>query len=100
MKRPAAVPIGEILKTVFGEMDTQKNLFREDVESRWKEVAGESAAKHSRPIVLKKKILTVWVDSSGWMQELTMRKRSLLKGLKRMFGKDKISELHFKIGEF
>jgi predicted nucleic acid-binding Zn ribbon protein len=45
-------------------------------------------------------VLTVCVDSSSWMQEMSMQKRRILKRLKSIFGKDRISELHFKIGEF
>ena len=54
----------------------------------------------SRPLELRKDVLTVRVDSSSWMQELAMQKRGLLKGLKREFGKDRITEIHFKLGEF
>lgn len=93
-------PIGDILKDVFAKLDSKKVLFKEDIESFWREIVGEEAFKHSRPLAIRKEVLTVQVDSSGWMQELVMRKRNILKGLKRRLGKDKISEIHFKIGEF
>lgn len=93
-------PIGDILKSVFAELENKKNVSREDIESFWKELVGESGFKHSRPLTIRKEVLTVQVDSSGWMQELTMKKRNILKGLKRRLGKDRISEIHFKIGEF
>ena len=92
-------PIGDILKDVFADLETKKNVYREDIESFWKEIAGDDAFKHSKPLTIRKAVLTVQVDSSGWMQELSMRKRNILKGLKRRLGKDKISEIHFKIGE-
>ncbi len=60
---------------------------------------GEAGFRHSRPASVKKNVLTVKVDSSVWMQELAMRKRQLLKGLKRDLGKDRISEIQFRIGE-
>jgi predicted nucleic acid-binding Zn ribbon protein len=40
------------------------------------------------------------VDNSVWLQELSMKKRNILKGLQRELGKDKISDIQFKIGEF
>ena len=93
-------PIGEIIKTVFTQLESEKNLSKEDVEERWKELVGEAGFKHSRPVTFRKTVLTVRVDSSVWMQEMSMQKRKILKGLKRIFGKDRISEIHFKIGEF
>ena len=93
-------PIGEIVKNVFRKMEDTKTLTREDVEGCWKEIVGETGATHSRPAVLRKSILTIWVDNSVWLQELTFKKRKSLKALQRVFGKDKISDIQFKIGEF
>ena len=92
--------ISDILKTVFAELENKKSLSQEDIELFWKEMVGEDGFRHSRPLAIKKGVLTILVDNSGWMQEFSMRKRNILKGLKRRLGKDKISEIHFKIGEF
>lgn len=98
--RRAASPIREVLRNVFAQWEGRKALFKEDMDSCWKSLAGEGAFRHSRPFDLKRKVLTVRVDNSAWMQDLVMRKRQLLKGLKRKFGKDKIAEVRFRIGEF
>ena len=97
--RRLITPIGDIVKSVFSQLENAQVLCKEDVEKEWKNIAGDGAARHSKPETLRKGVLTVRVDSSVWMQELTMKKRNLLKGLKRAFGKDKIAEIHFKIGE-
>ena len=60
---------------------------------------GEAGVKHARPVSLRKGVLTVFVDSSGWMHEMSFQKRKLLKQLKRVFGKDKILGIQFRIGE-
>ena len=99
MKKKAE-PISEVLKNVFSSLESQRNPAREEVDELWRALVGEGGFRHARPATLKKGILTVRVDSSGWMQELALRKRELLKGLKRTLGKDRISEIHFKIGEF
>ncbi|MGH7197278.1 MAG: DUF721 domain-containing protein [Candidatus Omnitrophota bacterium] len=93
-------PIGEVIKGLFERMDKERGLSREDVDGYWKELAGEKGFEHSKPVSLRKGVLLVRVDSSAWLQDLVMRKRSLLKGLKRVLGKDRISEIHFRIGEF
>lgn len=95
-----AAPISEVIRSVFSRMEGDKTLPKEEVESWWLELAGEDAFKHSRPVGLKKKVFVVRVDSSSWLEELVMRKRRLLKGLKQRMGRDRISEIHFKIGEF
>lgn len=94
-----ASSIQEVLKGVFARLEGQKVLSAEEADSCWRKLAGEGAFRHSRPFDLKRRVLTVRVDSSVWLQELAMQKRRLLKGLKRKFGKDKIAEIHFKIGE-
>jgi predicted nucleic acid-binding Zn ribbon protein len=99
VKKIYITPVGDIVKAVFEKLEREKTLSKEDVEERWKEIAGVGAAKHTRPVTLRKEVLTVFVDSSTWMQEMSLNKRKLLKQLKRAFGKDKISGIHFKIGE-
>ena len=98
--RKDAAPIGEILKSVFEKLESGRTFTREDIEERWKELVGEPGFKHSRPVVFKKGILSVRVDNSVWLQDLSMKKRKILKGLQRELGKDKISDIQFKIGEF
>mgnify|MGYP001592021544 FL=1 len=92
-------PIQDIVKSVFERLEQEKKLTREDVEERWKEIAGAAGSKHARPVSLRKGVLIVFVDSSGWMQEMSLQKRKLLKQLKRAFGKDKILGIQFRIGE-
>ena len=92
-------PIGDIVKSIFEKMEREKTLTREDVETHWKELVGEAGIKHARPVSLRKGVLTVFVDSPGWMHEMTLQKRKLLKQLKRVFGKDKILGIQFRIGE-
>ena len=97
--KKAITTIGDIVKTVFARIESEKTFSREDVNERWKALVGVSAARHTRPASLRKGVLTVFVDSSGWMQEVNMRKRKILKQLKSAFGKDRISGIHFKMGE-
>ena len=98
-KISTVVPISDIVKTVFARIESEKTFTREDIDDQWKVLVGAVAAKHTRPAALRKKILTVFVDSSGWMQQMTLQKRKILKQLKRSFGKDKILGIHFRIGE-
>ena len=92
--------IKDVLKIVFEKIESGKTYTREDVEECWGKIIGEIGFKHSRPVVFKKGVLTVSVDSSVWMQELSMKKRKILKSLQKELGKDRISDIQLKIGEF
>ena len=92
-------PIEDIVKSVFSKIEMAAVCSKDEVERAWRNVIGEKGSGHSRPANFKKGALTVRVDSSVWLQELSQRKRHLLKALKRELGKDKISEIHFKIGD-
>ena len=76
-----------------------KTFTKEDIEGQWKTLVGPAAAKHTRPAALRKGMLTVFVDTSDWLQQMTLQKRKTLKQLKRSFGKDRILGIHFRIGE-
>ncbi len=95
-----ATPIGDVVRGVFSQIDQKKEMGEEEIRGVWSEAAGEAGARHSIPVSLSKKILKVHVDSPGWMQELTLQKRKVLKKLQSHFGKDKIQEIRFRIGEF
>ena len=97
--RKGVTPIGDIVKEVFARLESEKSFTKEDIEGQWKSLIGPSAAKHTRPAALRKGILTVFVDTSGWLQQMTLQKRKTLKQLKRSFGKDRILGIHFRIGE-
>ena len=93
-------PISEVIQSVFAKLEDTANPSKESIEDLWRELVGPDGYSHSRPVAIRKKILNVLVDNSGWMQELSMRERDILKGLKRRLGKDRISEIRFRIGEF
>ena len=99
-KTAKASAIRDVLQSVFTRLEKEKLVSRETVDTHWRTAAGARAFGHSRPASLKKKVLTVRVDSSGWMQTLVLEKRKILKQLKRAIGKDKIADIHFRIGEF
>ena len=92
--------VSDIVKEVFAQLEKGKGLVKEEVEAAWRKSAGEAAFKHSRPVSLRKKVLGVYVDSSVWLEELTIKKRFILKKLKSELGREKISEIRFKIGEY
>lgn len=91
--------IDGVIKSIIEGMHKDGRPTSETVEAIWKNIAGDKAACHTKPVHLRKKCLIVNVDGSSWLYELTLKKDSLLSGLKDKLGEDKIKELQFRIGE-
>ncbi len=67
-------PIKGIVKEVLEELGQDKDTKESQVLDVWPEVVGKRATKHTRPVVLKDEKLTVNVDTSGWLYELSTKK--------------------------
>ena len=64
----------------------------------WQQAVGGSFAKHSRPANLRRGVLEITVSNSAVMQELTFRKKKLLKKLLEILPNLKIRDLRFRVG--
>jgi len=91
-------PLEDILKNVIEKMG-KKRPSEEEIGDAWVEAAGNAAARHSRPVGLKKSVLVVNVDGSGWLYELSTAKREILSKLDVSVKKKKIKDIRFRIGE-
>lgn len=91
--------IGDVLKETLKRLISPSRPSEEGVLVLWAAAAGAGAAKHSKPVAIKKSELVVNVDSSSWLYELTLRKKEILRALEGKFGKKIIKNLRFRIGE-
>lgn len=65
----------------------------------WRGLIGEKLAKDSRPAGLKRGVLEVAVRSSVILQELSFRKRRLLREIKKTDFGGQIRDLRFRVAE-
>ncbi len=72
----------------------------EPVRGSWHALLGEDAAKHAVPISIKKGVLLVGVDSSVWLQHLTMRRLDILRKLKDVALDKPVEDIRFRHGRF
>ncbi|HPM42415.1 MAG TPA: DciA family protein [Candidatus Omnitrophota bacterium] len=91
-------PLDKILKNVIEKMG-KKRPGEEEISEAWAEAAGNAAARHSRPVALKKSVLVVNVDGSGWLYELSVSRREILARLGGLIKKKKIKDIRFRIGD-
>lgn len=61
-------------------------MLEETIRSDWAEIAGPEIARRSRPGELRAGVLTVLVDNSPWLQEVTLRSTEILAGLRARHG--------------
>ncbi|HAS55418.1 MAG: hypothetical protein A2X56_05930 [Nitrospirae bacterium GWC2_57_13] len=66
---------------------------------QWEKVVGKVVARHARPLSLRGKKLTVLVDSSAWMQQLSQLRPEIIEKANRAFGQDAVESIILKIGE-
>ena len=93
------ISIDNIVKNVIKDLTGKGRLSQEEVHGAWEAAAGDRAARHTKPVSIKKSVLTINVDNSGWLYELTIKKKSLLKKFEgKLRGKD-LKGIRFRIGE-
>ena len=91
--------IGAILKQVIKKLDTKTHGAKEEFTNAWKKSTAQEAVFHTRPVAIKRKILTIEVDSSTWLYMLSLKKKGALDNMKKILGSDRIKDIKFRIGE-
>jgi len=101
MKKAQPTAIRDVLKKTIAKIGAEKKarLTEEKITEIWKKVAGESAARHSHPKMLKGGLLTVNVDSSAWIYELTLKKEKIEKKINRLIKQKKPLRIRLRAGE-
>jgi predicted nucleic acid-binding Zn ribbon protein len=88
-----------ILGNVINKIQTKNRGVKKDILTIWNSLAGDNVNRHARPLILKKKVLIVEVDSSSWLYELSLKKSILLQEMQKKTGADKIQDIRFRMGE-
>jgi len=80
-------------------MGGKGRLTEEEMARAWSRAAGKRGARHTRPVSFKRSVLTVNVDGSSWLYELTTKKREILKKFGPGIAGKAIKNIRFRIGE-
>ena len=91
--------IENIVKEIIKDLSGKGRVSEEEIGRAWEEAAGHKAAAHTKPVLIKKSVLTVNVDNSGWLYELTIKKGKLLSKLDGKIRGKQLKGLRFRIGE-
>jgi len=84
VKLSAPRPVGELLPSAVPEL--RDRLHEDRIRQAWRALVGPDAARRTSPERLADGCLTVHVDNSPWLSELTLRTEELLARLRERFG--------------
>ena len=91
-------PISEILSRLLARRGYANEQIGFEWGNVWTTVAG-SQAGHSRPGKFGRGVLEIIVRNSAVLQELTFRKKQLLRSLREQVPHFNVKELRFRVGE-
>lgn len=92
------------MRGIVSNIDQKTILTEETMMGVWTRAAGKRAAKHSRPVQLKKSKLIVNVENSSWLYELTLNRKKIVPKLDREIArltdnKKTVKDIQLRIGE-
>jgi predicted nucleic acid-binding Zn ribbon protein len=91
--------LGDVLRKYIQSKPLGENLERIEILTRWEELCPPIIAKYARPTGLKGKKLSLVVNSSAWLNELSFFKKELINTLNQKAGKELIKEIRFHLEE-
>ena len=84
---------GDLIGKLFQGIDSQEMALYGKLFTSWGEVVGTDIAAHSRILELSRGVLYLGVDHPGWMQMISMQKRSILTSLQSRYPSLEIRDL-------
>jgi predicted nucleic acid-binding Zn ribbon protein len=87
-----------IVNELFVRRGYGRVLARAESREVWNRAVGETFAGHTCPGNVRRGVLEIFVRNSAVLQELTFRKRDLVRQLARLAPDQKIRDLKFRIG--
>ena len=92
-------PLEGLVKDAIAGFGKKGRIGAEEVVEAWVYAVGKAASKHSKPVSFNKSVLLVNIDDSGWLYELTIKKKEVLKKLIEKLKGKKLNGIRFRIGE-
>jgi predicted nucleic acid-binding Zn ribbon protein len=88
-------PLATVLQGLLRELGLEGGAAGWRAVSEWPALAGDHIARHSRATDFRDGILTVEVEGSAWMHELSFQKLELVRRVNQSLGADIVRELRF-----
>jgi hypothetical protein len=99
MRRGKVEKLSSTIERILNDRGWGAKLKEYRVFSLWQKAVGPGIARHAQPASIRGKRLTVMVDSSAWMQQLSLMKPEVLSRVNDRLGPDGIESITLKLGE-
>lgn len=96
MQRRNTQKIGEVLKEYIDSMNIGRKLKESRIEAQWEKVLGKNAASLTRKLIIKNKVLYVYLNSPALRNELLMMREKIIQRLNEEAGEDLIDKIILK----
>lgn len=99
MRKGKVEKLGSTIEKILADRGWGAKLKEYRVFSLWAKAVGPGIARHSQPASIRGRRLTVIVDSSAWMQQLSLLKPDIVAKVNDRLGPDGIESITLKLGE-
>ena len=91
-------PIGEIIASLLEKFQKRASE-QEEIVSLWGRTIGTKRGAHTKVSALEGGVLTVQVDNSSFLYELSLQREDIVKKLKKHLKKGDLKEIRFQLGK-
>jgi len=89
--------IGDIIPLIMKKLGLDQQHWLAVLAEEWPSLVGDAVAAHTRPGRFENKVLTVFVDSAVWLNELSRYgRKKMLENLQKRFGADRIADVRMQ----
>ncbi|MBI4436720.1 MAG: DUF721 domain-containing protein [Candidatus Omnitrophica bacterium] len=89
--------MSEIILPLLGQFRRRASQ-QKDLVTLWERTIGAKRGAHTKVSALEGGVLTVWVDNSSFLYELSLKKEEIFKKLKRHLKTEDLKEIRFQLG--
>jgi predicted nucleic acid-binding Zn ribbon protein len=91
----SARPLGETLEELVDKLGIKKKLQEYEAVERWEEIVGQQIGRVTSATGITKGVLFVRVRTGTWRNELTMRKREIIRKINLVLGEEIVTDIRF-----
>jgi len=91
--------ISTIIDKILKARGLENRLCEYNIRNQWEKAVGTVIAYHARPQTIYGKKLMLIVDSTAWMQQLSLLKPELVENINKHFGREIITDITLRLGE-
>lgn len=96
MKRKNTQAIGEVLREYVDAMGLGRKLKESRIDSQWEKLLGKNAASLTHKLVIRKKVLYVYLNSPALRNELLMMREKIIHRINEEAGEELINKIVLK----